>query len=48
MNIRVAGKLDLPQIVDIYNQAVLLRWATADLTPVTIASQHPWFREHHP
>ncbi|TDJ69191.1 MAG: N-acetyltransferase family protein [Proteobacteria bacterium] len=48
MNIRVAGKLDLPQIVDIYNQAVLLRWATADLTPVTIASQRQWFREHDP
>ena len=48
MNSRVAGKLDLPQIVDIYNQAVLLRWATADLTPVTIASQRQWFREHDP
>ena len=48
MNIRVARNNDLPQIVEIYNQAVLLRWATADLTPVTVASRHQWFAKHDP
>ena len=48
MNIRVAHHDDLPRIVEIYNQAVLLRWATADLAPVTVASRQRWFNDHDP
>ena len=48
MNIRAANEKDLSQIVDIYNQAVLLRRATADLTPVTVESRRQWFHDHAP
>lgn len=48
MNIRAANEKDLSQIVDIYNQAVLLRRSTADLTPVTVDSRRQWFYDHAP
>lgn len=46
MNIRTANDDDLLQIVDIYNQAVMQRGATADLQPVTLESQQQWFWDH--
>jgi len=46
MRIRIAKKEDLPQIVDIYNQAVAERGATADLEPVSLEDRSTWFREH--
>ncbi len=48
MNIRIAKEHDLPQIVEIYNQAVSQRGATADLTPITVESRRCWFDEHSP
>ncbi|WP_395320397.1 GNAT family N-acetyltransferase [Fructilactobacillus frigidiflavus] len=35
---------DLPKIVEIYNQAIPGRLATADLDPVTVASKQAWFQ----
>lgn len=35
MSIRIANETDLPQIVEIYNQAVAQCGVTADLSPVT-------------
>jgi len=46
MNIRIAKQDDLPEIVAIYNQAVLQRGATADLTPITVESRRDWFGDH--
>lgn len=45
--IRVAVPDDLPAIVEIYNQAVAMRTATADLDPVTVEGRRPWLAEHH-
>ena len=46
--IRVASESDLPAIVEIYNQAVEQRFATADLRPVTIDQRRAWFVAHDP
>lgn len=48
MNIRIAYEHDLPQIVEIYNQAVTQIGATADLNPVSVESRLGWFSEHKP
>ncbi|NJL68411.1 MAG: N-acetyltransferase [Richelia sp. CSU_2_1] len=48
MEIRDAVESDLPEIVDIYNAAIPGRMATADLTPISVASRLPWYREHSP
>ena len=44
--IRPAEFSDLPHIVEIYNQAVMQRGATADRTPVSVAERRLWFAEH--
>ena len=46
MNIRTAQYSDLPGIVEIYNQAVAQKGATADLTPVKVEDRTQWFEEH--
>jgi len=46
MDIRVAQFSDLPGIVEIYNQAVAQKGATADLTPVKVEDRREWFEEH--
>lgn len=46
--IRTATLSDLPEIVDIYNQAVRQRFATADLEPVSVDQRSAWFHEHDP
>lgn len=43
MHIRDAVAKDLPVIVDIYNQSIPDRQATADTEPVTVASRLNWF-----
>jgi len=37
---------DLPAIVGIYNQAIALGSATADISPVTLESRKLWLQEH--
>jgi L-amino acid N-acyltransferase YncA len=44
--IRVATEDDLPAITNIYNQAVALRSATADISPVSLESRKKWFEQH--
>jgi len=48
MNIRIAEEHDLSQIVEIYNQAVAQKGATADLSPVSAESRIGWFADHKP
>lgn len=48
MNIRIANEHDLSQIVEIYNQAVAQKGATADLSPVSAESRLDWFVDHKP
>jgi phosphinothricin acetyltransferase len=48
LTIRIAEARDLPAIVEIYNQAVKLRYATADLSPVTVEGRTAWLAEHDP
>lgn len=48
MRIRHATSDDLPALVTIYNQAVALRGATADLEPVDVDSRRDWFALHSP
>jgi len=43
---RYAIESDLPAIVEIYNQAIDLGSATADITPVTLESRKLWLQEH--
>lgn len=43
MYIRNALATDLPAIVDIYNQSIPDRRATADTEPVTVASRLDWY-----
>jgi L-amino acid N-acyltransferase YncA len=44
--IRDATDADLARIVDVYNQAVPGRMATADTEPVTVEARREWFRAH--
>ncbi len=46
MPIRSAEPRDWPEIVAIYNFAVLARNATADLVPVLVENRRGWFEEH--
>jgi phosphinothricin acetyltransferase len=46
--IRNATVADLPRIVEIYNQSIPGRVATADLSPVTVESRFGWFHDHTP
>jgi phosphinothricin acetyltransferase len=46
--IRIASSTDLPAIVEIYNDAVAQRFATADLAAVTPSSRRVWFDDHDP
>jgi L-amino acid N-acyltransferase YncA len=48
LRIRLAREADLPAMIDIYNQAVALKGATADLTPLRLADRRRWFAEHTP
>ena len=45
---RLATEADLPAIVEIYNEAIPGRTATADTTPVTVEERLEWFRKHDP
>ena len=45
-SIRFAQKDDLPRIVEIYNQSVPSRVATADLEPVSLESRQAWWQAH--
>jgi L-amino acid N-acyltransferase YncA len=44
--IRHATEADLARIVDIYNEAVPGRLATADTEPVSMHTRRDWFRAH--
>lgn len=46
MLIRVANQMDLPALIEIYNQAIEAGHQTAHLDPVTVASRQTWFDEH--
>ena len=46
--IRLANEADLPAIVEIYNESIPGRTATADTTPVTVEERQEWFRKHDP
>lgn len=48
MEIRLAKKEDLPQINEIYNQAVRQRFCTAHLEPVELGEREKWFSAHDP
>jgi L-amino acid N-acyltransferase YncA len=46
--IRDAREDDLARIVEIYNEAIPGRRATADTEPVSVESRRGWFRDHTP
>lgn len=46
LQIRLATHSDLPAVVNIYNQSIPDKQATADLTPVSIAERQAWFDAH--
>src|SRR5947209_5012733 len=48
MIIRDATAEDLAGIVEIYNETVPTRQATADLEPVSVQGRVPWFERHNP
>ena len=45
MKIRPAVATDLPAIVEIYNQSIPSRLATADTEPVTVADKWDWYHQ---
>lgn len=45
INIRRAREQDLPQIVNIYNQAVPSHIVTDDSQPISVASRQQWFTQ---
>ena len=45
-SIRLAAIDDLPRIVEIYNQSIAGKQATADLQPVSVADRQAWFDAH--
>jgi L-amino acid N-acyltransferase YncA len=46
VTIRDAGSLDVPAIVDIYNESVTTSTATFDTTPRTVDDYSAWFSSH--
>ncbi len=48
VEIRIARAADAAAIAEVYNQAVRLRRATADLDPVTPDERRGWLRAHPP
>jgi L-amino acid N-acyltransferase YncA len=44
--IRLAAVEDLPVITEIYNQAIAMKSATADISPVSEDSRRTWLAEH--
>ena len=44
--IRLAAVEDIPAITEIYNQAIALKSATADISPVSEDSRRIWLAEH--
>jgi phosphinothricin acetyltransferase len=48
MEIRQASQQDLPQINEIYNQAVRQLFCTAHLEPLSMSERELWFRSHSP
>jgi phosphinothricin acetyltransferase len=48
IDFRTAELVDLPAIVEIYNQAVPSHRSTANTTPVTVERRKAWFYEHEP
>lgn len=46
MLLRPAQKIDLPGIVEIYNQAVADRFCTGDTEPVSVQDRRDWFDQH--
>lgn len=46
VTIRLAQPNDLARIVEIYNQSVVTKQATADLVPVSVADRQAWFDSH--
>ena len=45
---RIATRDDLPRIVEIYNESIPLRIATADTRPLDVADRVAWFERHEP
>ena len=48
MDIRSAKEADLKEIVEIYNQSIPGRLATADTNPITVASRLDWYHKRSP
>ena len=44
--IELAKPSDLPAITQIYNEYILERSATADMSPVSTKEREPWFNAH--
>ena len=47
-SLRDATLADLPRIVEIYNESIPGRLATADIEPVTVEQRLAWFDRHSP
>ncbi|MEJ6401148.1 GNAT family N-acetyltransferase [Nicoliella lavandulae] len=43
-----ATRSDLPYIVDVYNESIPGRMATADLEPISVGERVEWFKQHEP
>lgn len=50
MNIitRIAKIQDLPEIVNIYNQAIIKKCSTGDINPYVVEERLDWFNNHDP
>jgi phosphinothricin acetyltransferase len=48
MKIRNAQETDLPKIIEIYNNSIPSRLATADTQPISVESRLNWYQKHTP
>ncbi|HBE20023.1 MAG TPA: N-acetyltransferase [Cyanobacteria bacterium UBA11149] len=48
MNIRNAQEIDLAKIIEIYNNSIPSRLATADTQPISVESRLDWYKKHTP
>jgi phosphinothricin acetyltransferase len=48
LHIRNATEVDLPAIVDIYNQSIPAGWSTADTNPISVTERVEWFHKFDP
>ncbi|MFI8383870.1 GNAT family N-acetyltransferase [Pseudomonas sp. NPDC079086] len=46
--VRDSREVDLPELVDIYNQSIAGAWSTADSKAISVSEWLDWYGKHNP